>query len=113
MSESIRKRMLRRETYKPKELINHNHNYSIKHLLIVTNINNHASSNYYLKKEYYYVLKCNQSDSFIPEMVDGNYQHNIFNEQDVDFNLPTITANTMSKCPIYFFSDLIDIKVIK
>ena len=110
MSINFKKHMLMRETYKPRELFNHKHNYSIKHLLIVTNINKHASANYYLKKEYYYVLKCNQCDSFIPDIIDGNYQHHIFYEKDVDFSYPIITANTMSKNPIYDFSELIDIK---
>ena len=113
MSENFRKHMLRMNTYKPKGLVKHKHNYSMKHLLIVTNVNNHASSNYYLKKEYYYVLKCDQCNSFIPEIVDGNYQHHIFYEKDVDFNLPTITANTMAKNPIYCFSELIDVHLTK
>ena len=113
MSENFKKRILRMETYKPKEVHKHKHNYSIKHLLIVTNINNHASSNYYLKKEYYYVLKCNQCNSFIPDIVDGNYQHNLFYEKNVNFSFPIITANTMSKSPIYSFSKLIDVDVIK
>ena len=113
MSENFKKHILRMETYKQKETFKHKHNYSIKHLLIVTNINNHASSNNHLKKEYYYVLKCDQCNSFIPEIVEGNYQHHIFDEKDVDFSLPIITANTMSKSPIYSFSKLIDINVIK
>ena len=83
--------MLKKETYKPKELSKHKHNYSLKHLLIVTNINNRATSNYYLKKEYYYVLKCDQCNSFIPDIIPNNYQHNIFEIKDIDYNLPIIT----------------------
>lgn len=111
MAENFKKYMLKIETYKPKDIIKHKHNYSIKHLLIITNINEHASSNYYLSKEYYYVLKCNQCDSFIPDSIDGNYQHNIFDLKDVDFSLPIITANTLYKQPIYNFSKLIDVEV--
>ena len=113
MSQNFKKNILRAETYKPKELFKHKHNYSMKYLLIVTNINKHASSNYYLKKEYYYVLKCDQCNSFIPEIVGGNYQHNIFYEKDVDFNLPIITANIIEKNPVYSFSKLIDVNVTK
>ena len=113
MPESFKKYMLRKETYKSKEVFKHKHNYSIKHLLIVTNINKYASSDYYLKKEYYYVLKCDQCNSFIPDIVDGNYQHHIFYEKDIDFNLPKIIANTMAKNPIYSFCDLIDVDLIK
>ena len=111
MSENIKKHILRMDTYKPKETIMHKHNYSIKHLLIVTNINKYASSNYYLKKEYYYVLKCDKCNSFIPDTIDGNYQHHIAYEKDIDSSLPTIAANTMAKNPIYFFSQLIDVDV--
>ena len=111
MSGSLKKRMLKMETYKPTDIIRHKHNYTIKHLLIVTNINKHASANYYLRKEYYYVLKCDQCNSFIPDIIDGNYQHNIFNEKDIDYSLPIIMANTLAKNPVYSFSKLIDVDI--
>ena len=113
MSENFKKRMIRIETYKPKEVFKHNHNYSAKHLLIVTNMNNLATTGYYLKKEYYYVLKCDQCNSFIPDTIDGNFKHHIFYEKDVNFNFPIITANTMAKNLEYYFSELIDVQVLE
>ena len=93
--------------YQSKQSFKHKHNYSIKHLLIVTNINEHASANNYLQKEYYYVLKCSECDSFVP--TDGNYS--IFNEKDVDFSLPIIKANTIEKSPLYSFNKLLDVEI--
>ena len=113
MTQSFRKRLLKMETYIDKNAIKHNHNYCLKHLLIVTNINKHATANYYGKKEYYYVLKCNSCNSFIPDIVEGNYYHNVFNPDEIDYELPIITANTIRKCPHYSFSKLIDVSVDK
>ena len=113
MSENLKKWMLKNDTYKPKGSCKHKHNYSIKHLLIVTNINKHASAGYYLKKEYYYVLKCDKCNSFIPDIIPDNYQHQIFCQKDIDFNYPTITANTLAKNPVYVFSKLVDVNIIK
>lgn len=113
MSECFRKQMLRGATYVPDNIIKHKHNYCIKHLLIITNVNKHASSGYYNSKEYFYVLKCNQCDSFIPDSVKGNYGHWIFGDEKIDNSLPVITANTMQKNMIYNNSQLIDVTVIK
>lgn len=111
VSQKFKKNLERMETYKDQSCLKHKHNYLIKHLLVVTNINEHASSNYFGKKEYYYVLKCNECNSFIPDRIYGNYQHNIFDIRKIDNSLPMITANTMQKCPIYNFSKLIDVKI--
>ncbi len=110
MSQKFKKWLKITETYKDHDYLKHKHSYSIKYLLVVTNINEHASSNYFGKKEYYYVLKCSGCNSFIPDRIDGNCQHKIFNIDDIDYSLPKITANTMQKCPIYNFSKLIDVK---
>ncbi len=111
MSQNFKKWLEKTEAYNDHSSLKHKHNYLIKHLLVVTNINEHASSNYFKKKEYYYVLKCSQCNSFVPDSIDGNYQHNIFNIDNIDNSLPRITANTMQKCPIYNFSKLIDVKL--
>lgn len=113
MSKNFKRIHKERETYIPKLKVKHKHNYLVKHLLIVTNINEHATANYYKKKEYYYVLKCDMCDSFIPQSLIGNYNGNIFDEKDVDYSLPIIKANTTDKCPHYSFSRLIDVEVMK
>ena len=99
------------ETYTDRNVSKHKHNYTVKHLLIVTNVNEHARRNYYEKKEYYYVLKCNQCNSFIPDSVEGNFNHRIFNNENIDNSLPIITANTNYKCPHYDFSKLFDVNI--
>lgn len=111
MTINFKKRLEKEETYIDKKALKHKHNYSINYLLIITNINKHASANYYGKKEYYYVLKCSECNSFIPNSIDGNYNHNIFHRETIDYNMPTIVANTTQKCPNYDFSKLIDVKV--
>ena len=111
MAENFKKRYLRMETYIDPNCLKHKHNYSIKHLLIVTNINKHASSDYYNAKEYYYVLKCNECNSFIPDSVEGNFNHHILSNEPIDESLPVIEANTLQKNPHYNFSKLMDVKV--
>ena len=113
MPHNLRKRWLKAETYIDKNVFKHKHDYKLKHLLIVTNINEHASGNYYKRKEYYYVLKCNQCNSFIPDIVKGNYNHHIFKDEEIDDSLPVITANTNYKCPHYEFGKLFDVNVEK
>ena len=113
MAKKFKRWLLEVETYIDKNAFKHKHDYKLKHLLIVTNINEHASANYYNKREYYYVLKCNQCNSFIPDSVEGNYNHHIFNNENIDNSLPIITANTNYKCPHYDFSKLLDVNVKK
>ena len=75
-------------------------------------MNIHASGNYYNKKEYYNVLKCDQCDSFIPLSENGNISGNII---DGNYNkeLPLIQAKTNMKCPAYFFDNLYDVNIKK
>ena len=113
MSQNLRKRLLKMETYIDKSSSKHDHDYSLKHLLIVTNVNKNASCDYYKQKEYYYVLKCNKCNSFIPDSVEGNYNHHIFDNENIDSSLPIITANTNYKCPHYNFSKLFDVNIKK
>jgi len=108
MSQNIKKTVLRDETYIDKDRLKHKHDFTLKHLLIVTNVNKHASANYYNKKEYFYVLKCNQCNSFIPDSVEENFNHYILDNEVIDYSLPVITASTDYKCPHYNFSKLFD-----
>lgn len=110
MTQNIKKRLERKETYIDKKALKHKHEYIIKHLLIVTNTNKEATGNNYNKKEYYYVLKCNKCNSFIPDTIEGNYNH-IINKEEINNELPVITANTEEKTPHYSFSKLIDVKI--
>lgn len=109
MAQNFKKRLFKSETYIDKNTSKHKHNYILKHLLIITNINEHASGKYYKQKEYYYILKCDQCNSFIPDSVKGNYSNHI-NKENIDNSLPIITANTNNKCPHYEFSKLFDVK---
>ena len=111
ISMSLKKHWLKMATYVDKNCLKHKHDYKVKHLLIVTNINKHASGNYYNSKDYYYVLKCDKCDSFIPDSIPGNFDHHIFSNEDVDFSLPTILANTKQKNLIYDFCKLEDVVV--
>ena len=113
MAVNLKKRLIKQETYKDTNCLKHKHSYNIRHLLIVTNINKHASANCYNSKEYYYVLKCDQCNSFVPDSVDGNFNHHIFSYENIDFSLPVITANTTQKCPHYSFCKLTDVIVKK
>lgn len=101
------------ETYIDKNVLNHKHDYCLKHLLIITNINAKASIGYYNKKEYYYVLKCNKCNSFIPDSIKGNYNHHVLEGKMIDADLPIIVANTNDKCPHYSFGKLVDVKLVK
>lgn len=109
MTNPFRKKLKSIETYKPTDMVKHKHNYCLKYLLIVTNVNEHATNNYYNKEEYYYVLKCDKCNSFIPNSVEGNYNCYIYNKKNIDNSLPIIRANTIQKSPHYNFSKLIDI----
>ena len=113
MAQNLKKRLLKKETYIDKESFKHGHDYKLKHLLIVTNVNEHASGNYYNKKEYYYVLKCSQCNSFIPDRVEGDFNHHILSIEDIDNSFPIITANTNYKCPNYDFNKLFDVNIKK
>ena len=113
MTQSFKQRLKKMETYIDKTALKHKHDYELKYLLIVTNINKHASGNYYKQNEYYYVLKCNQCNSFIPDSIEGNYNHNILNNENIDKSLPIITANTNFKCPHYSFSKLFEVNIKK
>ena len=112
MAVNFKKWHLNMETYKDKNCSKHKHNYSIKYLLIVTNTNKFAGI-CYNTKEYYQVLKCDSCNSFIPDSIAGNYNHWLTHIDDVDKNLPVITANTIQKCPHYNFSKLVDVVVKK
>ncbi len=50
MSQNFKKWLEKAETYSDHNCLKHKHNYLIKYLLVVTNINEHASSNYFGKK---------------------------------------------------------------
>ena len=111
MAINFKKWLQRRLTYLPKDNINkHKHNYTIPCVLEITNKNIHASGNYYNKKEYYDVLKCNLCNSFIPNSKDGNIS-GIIIDREYDNELPLIKANTMMKSPDYNFDSLCDVKV--
>lgn len=109
MAHNFIRNHLRSQTYIPKNIIKHKHIYCEKHLLVIANINEHASSNNYKKNEYYYVLKCNQCDSFIPDIIPGNFNHLILHPEEIDNSYPIITANTLQKDHHYVFSKLIDV----
>ena len=112
MSDCLKKRILKPMTYNPKNTLKHKHNYCLKYLLIITNVNEKASIGYYNSKEYYYVLKCDKCDSFIPNSIEGNFDHHIFlDKEEIDDRLPIITASTMQKNPAYNFRDLKDVLV--
>ena len=113
MAENFKKTILKKETYIDKSVLKHKHDYKLKYLLIVTNVNEHATGNYYKKQEYYYVLKCNQCNSFIPDSVEENFNHHILNNEIIDNNLPVITANTDFKSPHYEFSKLFNVIIKK
>ncbi len=111
MAKCFRKALIEKETYLSKNIKKHKHNYSIRYLLTVTNINEHASDRCYLQKEYYNVLKCDQCDSFIPFSEPGNWSGLVLDNEKPDFTLPVITANSDKKSPHYSFSELIDVEV--
>ena len=50
MAKKFKRWLLEVETYIDKNAFKHKHDYKLKHLLIVTNINEHASANYYNKR---------------------------------------------------------------
>ena len=110
MSMNYKKLELKSMTYIDKEANKHKHDYCIKCLLEITNKNIHATCNYYNKKEYHYVYKCNLCNSFIPDIKDGNYDGTIFANEKIDKSLPTIYANTNYKGPQYEFYKLYDVK---
>ena len=98
-------------TYEPKSnAVKHKHHYSVECILEVTNKNIHATGNYYNRKEYYTVLKCNICDSFIPDSRKGNSSGHILNDE-YNKKLPLITAKTNMKCPEYNFNNLYDIDI--
>ena len=111
MSMNFKKNYLMNETYKDKNALKHKHNYSIKYLLIVTNINTHASAGLYNSKEYFCVLKCDKCNSFIPDSVEGNYSHYASKDEINDRSLPVITASTIQKQPHYNFCKLLDVEI--
>ena len=109
MSMNFKKTLLKNETYMPKDILKHQHDYNIKCLLEITNVNNHASGNYYNKKEYHYVLKCKYCNSFVPDSKPHNFSGSIL-DNNIDWSLPLIKASTNQKNPHYEFSKLFDIK---
>lgn len=112
MVQCYRKRIQQLQLYEPKNILKHKHNHCLKYLLIVTNINKHATGCYFNTKDYYYVLKCDQCDSFIPYSINGKSYSHILDDVIINNNkLPVITANTTEKCPCYVFSWLIDVVV--
>lgn len=113
MSVKYKKIIKKRLNYVSEDSIKHKHNFSVKCILQVTNRNKHASGNYYNKKEYYEVLKCNVCNSFIPVCREGNINGIIFDTNKIDVNLPLIKANTNQKNPAYDFCDLFDIELEK
>ena len=111
MSMSYKKLHQRRLTYIPKDNVNkHKHNYSIHCILEITNKNIHASANYYNKKEYYNVLKCEICNSFIPNSIEGNISGNII-DKNYNRELPLIVASTNMKNPAYDFNTLYDVSI--
>ena len=112
MSINYKKSLINRFTYKPKNVLKHKHNYSIKCILEITNKNIHASCNYYNKKEYYEVLKCSECESFIPNSTPENFSGNIYFFNDNENNI-LIKASTNKKCPEYSFYDLFDVSIKK
>lgn len=110
---NFKKAHLKSLTYVPKDhyLNKHKHNYSIKCVLEITNKNIHASCNYYNRKEYHNVLKCDKCDSFIPNREEGNFSGHIFG--DYNKELPLIMASTNMKGPAYDFNTLYDVKINK
>ena len=111
MTINFKKKEERRLTYIPKKIKEkHKHNYIIEYILEITNDNIHATGNYYNKKEYYQVLKCNQCDSFIPSPKKGNSLGLVLNNE-YDKNLPLIKAKTNMKCPAYNYNNLYDVEI--
>lgn len=108
MSMNYRKWQIMNMTYIPKNVVKHKHNYTEKYILEITNINPHATSNYYLSKEYHYILKCDKCNSFIPDSTEGNFDGLIFNIEDIDKNMPMLKINTNQKGPLYVFNKLIE-----
>lgn len=111
MSINYKKYNMKRNTYLAKYELKHKHNYCIEYLLEITNINKHASINYFKSKEYHYVLKCDLCDSFIPKIEEGNFSATIFDVDNINKNLSLITANTNFKNPHYDFCKLFDVVV--
>ena len=109
MSMNFKKWHRRKLTYIPSNIgCKHKHNYSIQCVLEITNKNIHASGNYYNKKEYHNVLKCDMCDSFIPLSEEGNIAGYIYN-QEYNKEIPFITASTNMKNPAYDFDNLYDV----
>lgn len=78
----------------------------------ITNRNIHASTNYYNKKEFYNVLKCEICNSFIPNLEEGNVSGYI-SEKDYNSELPLIVASTTMKNLAYDFNNLYDVSIIE
>lgn len=111
MSINFKRQMIKILTYVDKEVSKHKHDYCIKCILEITNKNIHAAANYYNRKEYYEVLKCNCCNSFIPLSKEGNISGNILNKDEIDESLPKIIASTNLKSPAYNFYDLYDVRI--
>ena len=111
MSLSYKKWYKKRQTYFPKGINKHRHNYCLKYILEITNVNEHASFNYYNSKEYHNVYKCDLCDSFIPIKEEGNWNGTIFDDNNINKRLPIIIAKTNYKIPTYDFCDLFDVIV--
>ena len=109
MGISYKKKLLKEMTYEPKNGNKHKHNYVVECVLEITNKNIHATGNYYNKKDYYSVLKCDLCDSFIPNSIEGDYLRHI--SDDYNKALPLIQANTLMKCPLYYYNNLYDVIV--
>ena len=111
MSMNYKKLHQKKLTYIPMDNVNkHKHKYSVPCVLEITNKNIHASSNYYNKKEYYNVLKCELCNSFIPNSLEGNISGHITSEK-YNRELPLIVANTNMKNPVYDFDNLYDVSI--
>ena len=110
MAMNFKKREERKYTYMPKDVLKHKHNYVVECVLEITNMNIHASCDYYKGKEYYNVLKCDMCDSFIPNSKEGNYDGHIIN-RIYNKKLPLIRANTNMKNPAYYFNNLTDVVI--
>ena len=104
MSLSFRKMMLNEYTYRNPFEFKHKHEYSIKCLLIVNDLNKN-------KKFYHYVLKCNKCNSFIPKSENYNFNGKIFDIDTIDKSIPVIRANSSTGKHRYNFKKLFNVSI--